>query len=222
MPAILFGSISTIADTSELQRGSFNKAFAAHDLGWSWSRADYLPMLTTSGGRARIASYAHSRGEHVDAQAVHATETEMFANDVAAAQITPRPDVAATITTAHAHGIKVALVTTTSARNINALLDALHPYITPAMFDLIVDGSDVQHRKPAGDAYRYALLYLREKATNCVAIEDNIDGVTSAHAARLTCVAFPNHNTARHDFPHAQHHTDHLHFKDLFALLSTD
>ena len=38
MSAILFGSISTLADTSELQRRAFNEAFEAHGLDWNWSR----------------------------------------------------------------------------------------------------------------------------------------------------------------------------------------
>ena len=50
MPAILFGSIGTIADTSELQRQSFNKAFALHNLQWQWSRAEYISLLEKSGG----------------------------------------------------------------------------------------------------------------------------------------------------------------------------
>lgn len=59
MSAILFGSISTLADSSEMQCESFNKAFATHHLGWTWSRQDYLGMLDTSGGADRIATYAN-------------------------------------------------------------------------------------------------------------------------------------------------------------------
>ena len=40
MSAILFGSISTLADTSEMQRAAFNEAFRAHGLDWSWSREE--------------------------------------------------------------------------------------------------------------------------------------------------------------------------------------
>ena len=36
VPAILFGSIGTIVDTSELQREAFNEAFAKHDLHGNW------------------------------------------------------------------------------------------------------------------------------------------------------------------------------------------
>jgi hypothetical protein len=45
MSAILFGSISTIADTSELQRQVFNQAFQARGLDWCWHRAEDLTML---------------------------------------------------------------------------------------------------------------------------------------------------------------------------------
>jgi hypothetical protein len=29
---------SSVADTSELQRDAFNRAFEAHELGWHWDR----------------------------------------------------------------------------------------------------------------------------------------------------------------------------------------
>ncbi len=221
MSAILFGSISTLADTSELQRESFNKAFATHHLGWTWSQQDYQAMVDTSGGADRITAYAQSRGEQIDADAVHATKSEIFQRDVATARVQPRPHVARTITDATAAGMKVALVTTTSAQNITALLGALSPQVTPEMFDVIVDVTDVQQRKPAGDAYQYALDTLGEPAARCIAIEDNIDGVTAARAAGVTCVAFPNQNTAGHDFTHADHRLDDVRLPDLTALLPT-
>ena len=78
MSAILFGSISTLADTSELQRRAFNEAFAAHNLDWQWSQDDYREMLGSNGGAQRIADYAASRGDDVDAAEVHATKSSIF------------------------------------------------------------------------------------------------------------------------------------------------
>ncbi len=219
MSAILFESISTLADTSELQRESFNKAFANHHLGWTWSRPEYLAMLDTSGGADRVATYAQSRGEQVDADAVHATKSEIFQRDVATAHLQPRSHVAQTIAEARIAGMKVALVTTTSAANVTALLGALSPQVTPDMFDVIVDVTDVEQRKPAGEAYQYALDKLGENASDCVAIEDNVDGVNAAQAAGVTCVAFPNQNTAGHDFTHADQRVDDVRLQDLTALL---
>ena len=49
MPSILFGSIGSIADTSELQRQSFNQAFEQHKLDWYWSQDEYSEMLKKMG-----------------------------------------------------------------------------------------------------------------------------------------------------------------------------
>ncbi|MFT7179418.1 MAG: phosphoglycolate phosphatase-like HAD superfamily hydrolase, partial [Oceanospirillaceae bacterium] len=35
--AILFGSIGTLVETSELQRRAFNQAFSEAGLDWNWS-----------------------------------------------------------------------------------------------------------------------------------------------------------------------------------------
>lgn len=222
MSAVLFGSISTIADTSELQREAFNKAFAAHGITWTWDREDYLTMLDTSGGRDRIAAYAAARGETVDADAVHRTKSEIFQRDLATSMIEPRPEVTQTINDAKAMGMAVGLVTTTSRQNISAMLDALNPYITVEHFDVIVDMTDVDERKPAGDAYEFALTTLGEKADHCVAIEDNIDGVRSAQAAGIACVAFPNENTREYDFEAADIRVEQVLLNELTPMLASN
>jgi len=56
--AILFGSTSTLADTSEVQRASFNEAFAVHQLGWSWSRQDSQEILDAGCSTDRVAFHA--------------------------------------------------------------------------------------------------------------------------------------------------------------------
>lgn len=220
MSAVLFGSISTLADTSELQRESFNKAFAAHGLDWTWDREDYLSMLDKSGGRDRIAAYAKRLGADVDADAVHATKSEIFQQDLATADIDARSGVAETIAQAKEQGMGIGLVTTTSRRNISALLDALNPNITVDLFDVIVDVTDVDDRKPAGDSYEFALSTLGEKSDHCVAIEDNVDGLRAAQAAGVACVAFPNQNTAGHDFSAANARVEQVSLEQLSTLLA--
>src|SRR6201992_1927026 len=91
MSALLLGSISTVADTSELQRQAFNQAFAAHGLDWRWDRDDYQTMLARSGGQDRISEYAKSRGETVDAQAVHELKSKLFRDSLATAGLAPQP-----------------------------------------------------------------------------------------------------------------------------------
>ena len=48
--SLLFGSIGTIIETSELQRESFNEAFKEAGLDWYWDQEDYRLLLKQSGG----------------------------------------------------------------------------------------------------------------------------------------------------------------------------
>lgn len=208
MSAILFGSISTLADTSELQRRAFNEAFAVHGLDWQWSRDDYRSMLGSNGGAQRIADYAAQRGDDVDAAAVHATKSEIFQKLLNEEDIAARPGVAATIERAKERGHKVGLVTTTSSQNVASLLDALQTQIDVSAFDIVVDKSLVDDPKPSPASYLYALSELDVDAADAVAIEDNVGGVQAAVAAGIACVAFPNENTATGDFSAAAETVD--------------
>ena len=56
--ALLFGSIGTIVETSEIQRKSFNSAFKIAGLKWNWTKEIYKKLLIKSGGEKRILRYA--------------------------------------------------------------------------------------------------------------------------------------------------------------------
>ena len=59
--AVLFGSIGTIIETSDIQRNCFNQAFQKVGLNWYWSKIIYKSMLKKPGGekRVRTVSYTH-------------------------------------------------------------------------------------------------------------------------------------------------------------------
>jgi HAD superfamily hydrolase (TIGR01509 family) len=208
MSAILFGSISTLADTSELQRRAFNEAFAAHGLDWEWSRDDYRKMLGSNGGAQRIADHAASCGDDVDAAEVHAAKSAIFQELLGTQQVTARPGVAETIKRARERGHKIGLVTTTSSENIAALLNALQGEIDTGDFDIVVDKSAVEEPKPSPSAYLFALSELGVDAKDAVAIEDNEGGLKAAVDAGIACVAFPNQNTVGGDFSDATETVD--------------
>ena len=56
--AMLFGSIGTLAETSDIQRNSFNEAFKISGLDWFWDEDKYRNLLSKSGGTGRINDYA--------------------------------------------------------------------------------------------------------------------------------------------------------------------
>lgn len=221
MSAIFFGSIGTIADTSELQRLAFNQAFTFHQLKWEWSRDEYVTLLEKSSGLNRIEDYAKSVGDSVEAEAVHRSKSNFFQQSLREAPLQPRPGVIDVIQKARQKGLKLALVTTTSEQNVTSLLGALRSYIASSDFDLVVSASDVKRAKPAKDAYEFALKKLAQIPEYCVAIEDNLDGVKAAKSAGLDCVAFPNLNTAFHAFEKADLRVDYLEFEKLQKFILT-
>ncbi len=220
MAAILFGSIGTIAETSEIQRAAFNQAFACQGLNWNWSRAEYIDLLGKSGGRKRIEAFADRVGQQVDVAALHRLKSEIFQEKLRNTDLEPRPGVLATIRSARDSRFGVALVTTTSEQNISALFRALGERLSYRDFDLIVNASQVRTPKPAKDAYIFALSELGERPESCLAIEDNVEGLAAARAGGLPCVAFPGANTAGHAFSGAALRTENLNFADMKSYLT--
>jgi HAD superfamily hydrolase (TIGR01509 family) len=219
MSAIFFGSIGTLADTSEVQRQSFNEAFALHNLDWNWSREQYVNLLEKSGGRKRIEAYAQSVGQSVNAETVHHSKSEIFQKFLRENPLNPRLGVVEVIQKAKQEGVKLAFVTTTSKENVSSLLQALQTSIDENDFNLVLDASQVEHSKPSKDAYIFALKELNQTPNQCIAIEDNLNGLDAAKSAGLACVAFPGQNTAHHNFQSADLRTDGLEFNRLQSFL---
>ena len=203
--ALIIGSISVLADTSELQRRSFNEAFADHDLNWTWDQPTYRKLLVSAGGRDRVANYAKARSEEVDADAIHHTKSERFVELLHNEPVTLRPEIRQAMTAAQKGGMRLAFASTTSAENVEALLAALRDEIGQDAFIAVTSRAMVEHSKPAPDVYELVLSLLDLRADEAVAIEDNLDGVLSARAAGVECLWLPNTNTMGHKPADAMH-----------------
>jgi len=67
------------------------------------------------------------------------------------------------------------------------------------LFDTVVTGDEVTHRKPAPDVYLEAARRLGVDPARSVAIEDSGPGISAARAAGMKAVAIPHWLTVRHD-----------------------
>lgn len=202
MRALLLGSIGTLSDTSELQRQAFNDAFRDHGLDWHWERDAYRHMLRDAGGARRIAAQADAEGRDVDADAVHATKSQRFQGYLADGAAEARPGVGDLIARARREGVRLGFVTTTSRANVASVLTGIG--LDAEAFDVVVTRDDVAAPKPAPDCYHYAAASLSTAPQDCLAVEDNSDGVRAALAAGMACLAWPNANTEGHDFTGAR------------------
>ncbi|MEM7722167.1 MAG: HAD-IA family hydrolase [Pseudomonadota bacterium] len=190
MKALFFGSIGSVVETSELQRQSFNRAFADHVLNWVWDRAMYAEMLKTSGGALRIATYAAARGQSVDAGAIHRTKTQLFLEGLAHDGIPPRPGVVDLLKYAQGAGLMTGFISTTEQATVDLILGKLTKSGV-APLDLVTSRAIGLDPKPSPAAYRYALKTLSLDPSQAIVIEDNLDGVQAAHGAGVRVIAYP-------------------------------
>ena len=78
--AILFGSIGTLIESSNIQRNSFNEAFKEAGLDWYWDEQDYKILLKKSGGTKRVEDFAEKNNVNVNASKIRNRKTEIFSS----------------------------------------------------------------------------------------------------------------------------------------------
>lgn len=188
--ALIFDVDGTLAETEELHRRAFNHAFARHGLDWQWDRAVYKDLLRVTGGKERMRAYHGTLPiarplPDEDILALHRIKTAHYAELVETGCCPLRPGVTELLAAARARGQRLAIATTTSHGNIDALLSHALGANWAEEFDAIVAGDDVRHKKPAPDVYLETLARLKLGAADCVAIEDSANGLIAASRAGI-------------------------------------
>ena len=191
MKAILFGSIGTLIETSDLQREAFNEAFREAGLDWYWDQEDYTKLLKKSGGTKRIEDFAEKNNTTVDAKKIRERKTQIYNTKINSTFIPPREGVLDVLEYAHINNIKIGFVTSTTLDNIDAVFKTLNNQIKKNHFDFIGNNSQIKEPKPAPDIYIKALNSLELKPSECIAIEDTVESALSADRAKIKCIAFP-------------------------------
>lgn len=204
LAALIFDVDGTLAETEELHRAAFNQAFHRAGLDWHWDRATYARLLKTTGGKERLRRFRDETGQmFVDDAALvllHRSKTEAYARLMAAGKLTLRPGVAELMAQARARGLKLALATTTTPANVEALAHAIWRAAPGAIFDAVAAGDEVQAKKPAPDVYVLALRRLGMTADQTLAFEDSRNGLRAALAAGMPCIVTPSTYTGDEDF----------------------
>lgn len=201
--ALIFDVDGTLAETEELHRRAFNETFAAAGLGWHWTQEDYRRLLQTTGGKERIARHMAEIGEAPESRDIpelHRAKTARYTALMAEGGLGLRDGIAALIAEARASGLRLAVATTTSRPNVEALCHATFGQAAGAVFDVLACGDEVAAKKPAPDVFLLALARLGLPAAACLAFEDSANGLRSARAAGLSCIVTPSAYTAGEDF----------------------
>ncbi len=219
LQALIFDVDGTLAETEGVHLRAFNAAFKDAGLDWHWSEALYKDLLKTTGGKERMKTYLLDYLK-VDTSLwesripkLHAEKTKHYVNIVKGGGLVLRSGVQALMDEARAAGLTLAIATTTSRPNVDALCKSIWNVRTEKTFKVVACGDEVLRKKPAPDVFKLALERLGLPAENCIGFEDSYNGMLSALGADLRTVVVPSAYTGEGDFFAA--HLCALSYKDI-------
>lgn len=204
--AVIFDVDGTLAETEEVHREAFNTVFEQAGLGWYWSSEEYCELLKVFGGKERIRHFVETESidgiSDRDILELHQLKTSVYA-ELLPRTAELRPGVERLIEECLSRSVRLAIATTTTESNVDALDRAVGGSLRLDAFDVVVGGNTVPQKKPDPMVYRTTLEKLGLEPAEAIAIEDASAGVQAARGASLRCLASPSYYTTAHDLSHA-------------------
>ena len=210
LKALIFDVDGTLAETEEAHRQAFNDTFKANGMDWAWDVKMYGVLLKTTGGKERMAEYQSSfrpTETQLDWERIkelHLQKTARYVEILASGGLPLRDGVADLIDRAAKAGLRLAISTTTSRPNVDALTACCWGKTPEEIFEVVATGEQVEAKKPAPDLFELALKELGLPADDCLAFEDSRNGVLSAIGAGLEVIVTPGQYTKDDDFSGAK------------------
>lgn len=191
--ALIFDVDGTLAETEEVHRQAFNDAFVKAGVDWCWGRTVYKELLQVAGGKERIRAFDTMRPgppllSDDEIAELHRIKTRRYVELIEQGGCPLRAGVAGLLAAAHDRGQRLAIATTTSWANIDALLTVAIGSGWLELFEAVVAGDEVARKKPAPDVYLEVLRRLDLPPSECLAFEDSCNGLRSASEAGIAVV----------------------------------
>ncbi len=205
---IIFDVDGTLADTEELHRLAFNKAFSDFDLDWHWSEQQYYDILSISGGKERF-KYCLDNDLELKDQIkdvpgfiidLHRCKSEHYQNLLRSDELQLRSGVERLISEAIDEDISLGIATSSSTDNFNTLVEQTLSVDPNEIFKTIVTCDVVSDKKPCPVVYQCAMSGLGLTPEVCVAIEDTSNGNEAAINAGITSIITTHAYTKDNDF----------------------
>jgi len=218
LKALIFDVDGTLANTEhDGHLRAFNETFKIFGLDWYWDSELYSELLSVSGGKERLVHYIRHYNPKLknnltvnDIADIHNKKTEIFVNHVSNGKISLRIGVERLIEEAIENDLRLGIATTTTLKNVEALIASTLGGSALDKFEVIGAGDVVKRKKPAVDIYRYVLNKMSLTGDECIAFEDSKIGFTSANSAGLRTVVTLNEYTKTKNFEGALVVLDHL------------
>ena len=149
------------------------------------ARADFLPFVGTGENRF-IGGVAAKYGVAINIEADKARTYDLY-HELIRGKLEALPGAVAFVRECRARGLKTAIATSADRRKLEANLAEIG--LSDSDFDAVVDGLQVERKKPFPDIYLEASRRLGVVPGRCLVVEDAVSGVKAAKAAGAACLA---------------------------------
>ncbi len=199
MQALVFDFDGLIADTETPEFESWRAEFCEH--GVELDIDEWIKCVGAGPTAWDVFDHLESvLGEPYDRAVVAARRRERFL--ALTTEMGVMPGVSELLAEAHGDGVVCAIASSSESGWVGGYLSR---FGLVDAFQAVVTRDQVALPKPAPDLYLEACRKIGVDVGRAVALEDSVNGVTSARAAGLYCIAVPNQITARFDLSHANH-----------------
>jgi HAD superfamily hydrolase (TIGR01509 family) len=146
---------------------------------------DFLPFVGT-GEERYVGGVAEKYHFPLDPVAAKQRTYEIYL-DLVSSKLEAFPGVTQLVSTIRKAGLYVAVAS--SADKIKVVANLQKIRLPLESWDAVVTGEQVKNKKPAPDIFLIAARQLGVDASQCVVVEDAVNGIQAAKVAGMRCVA---------------------------------
>jgi len=188
--AVLFDMDGVLVDSEELIYLAAKQMFREH--GISVAREDFKPFIGT-GENSYLGNVAKKYGFSLDINRDKARTYEIYAQ-IAPRQLRLLSGVKSFIRKCKHKRLRLAVAT--SADEVKMMVNLKATGLYTGIFDAMVNGLEVYHKKPHPEIYIKAAKKLNLEPSACLVVEDAVNGIEAARAAGAKCLAVTGSFTA--------------------------
>ena len=180
---VIFDMDGVLVDSEQFICEAALRMFAEH--GVAAQPEDFVPFVG-AGENRYLGGVAEKYGFPIDIERDKARTYELYA-EIVPGRLRPLPGVHAFVARCRDRRLKLALAT--SADEVKMLVNLREIGLPPETFDALVNGLDVEKRKPDPEIFLVAARKLGVPIRHCLVIEDAVNGVAAAAASGARCLA---------------------------------
>jgi len=155
------------------------------ELGIKVKPEDFQPFVGMGENRY-IGGVAGKYNISPDIEKVKARTYEIY-EEIVKGRLAPLPGVHEFIARCRKKDLRLALAT--SADRVKMMVNLREIGLKPETFDALINGLDVERRKPFPDIYVKAANDIKLDPSECLVVEDALSGVRAARSAGCRCLA---------------------------------